>query len=509
MLCSIYKFLTETLWGQAFVSILAAIAFFTLDLFGLRTLSNSYSRNLFIPIVAPFYPAEGQRHVTTVIVDDAAAEEMAERYPIGLSEHGRLLRRMLCEGPSVIVVAVAFRYLRDGDAGVEGLKSQLLFRRIDGGCRQVTPGEAREGQALDAQGQLRPVTKVLLAASSGAGGRCVPFSAAIADECVEARKIDSLKQVAEPVDFARTTLDNSYLLWRPLVKDGPLVPSPAVRAFAAFCERVGRALATCAAPLLVDDATLVTHWGLYPPQLQAKLSDATGHMRPDAPCLGAHGQPADRIGQLRDVARVVLRLARLNGLGNMDEEPIEKHPSCRYTSEINAALLFSRPNGDPLLSEALRDRVVVYGIEIAGIRDDELVPIFGRVPGAHFNAMVIDNLISFGNAYKREPAQITVGRLKVSALNLIELAWTSVLILVATWLAAPGFSTSTGLCGGPRLITPTSLAYYAFVAASVCAIVYLVVFVWNWPAPNVIGVLSVKAFDAGTRSARPGKVQRS
>ncbi|MEZ5842427.1 MAG: CHASE2 domain-containing protein [Hyphomicrobiaceae bacterium] len=451
--------------------------------------------------MAALHAPEGQRHVTAVILDDRAAEAIAERYPIGLSEHGRLLRRMLCEGPSVIVVAVSFRYLRDGDAGVEALKNQLRFRVIDGECREVAADEARAGRARSRDGRLVPVTKVFLAATPVSGGHCVPFSPPLGERCDEARKIDGLKEVAEPVVFGRTSLHNSYKLWRPLADGGGLRASPAVHAFEAFCERAGAGLTACARPLPPNDAALVTHWGLYPPPLQARLSEAARYAPPSKPCLGAAGRPPRTAARWWDGARVLRRYVRLNAFGNPDELAIEPHPACRYTSELNAALVAFRAIGDPLVTEALRNRVVVYGTDIAGLGETELVPLHGRLPGALFDAMVIDNLVSYGSSYTREPPKVIEG-FSLSWLNVAEFAVSTALLLFASFLihARPSPSARTGLCDEPRMLPGRALIIYTIVALAVVGFgIFLSVVMLCWPAPNVIAVLGVAALDAGSR----------
>jgi len=488
-----FKLFLRRWWMRAIFACLFPVALFSFDLFGLRTLSDSYSRNLFVPISAPFYPSEGQRHVTAVIIDDHTAEAIAERYPIGLADHGRFVSRMLCEGPSVIIVAVSFRYLRDGIEGVEAFKNLLRFRLIDGECRQVSANEALLGMARNAKGQVQHVTKVFLAASSQFAGRCVPFSNALADNCNEAKEIDSLKSAAEPVDFTSTTLDNGYKLWR----DG--TATPALRAFIAFCERSGRQLATCAKPLTPSEADLVTYWGLYPSPMQAELAEASGRGRSAKNCFGSAGPATGWLGKLAESKRVLERIVAINTFGAKDEERIETRTSCRYATEISADLLIERPKGDPLLAAAIQNRVVVYGTEIAGLRDDEIVPIYGRVPGAHFNAMVIDNLISYGAEYKREPSQIPFVKFNFTWLNLIELLWTVAMIGLARGLIGYFPPTQRRFACWPSHHVQRAIVFYTLATFAMFAIYAVAVWMLHWSAPNIIGMLATKAADAGLR----------
>jgi hypothetical protein len=99
-------------------------------------------------------------------------------------------------------------------------------------------------------------------------------------------------------------------------------------------------------------------------------------------------------------------LARLGAAANMlwrsffdgVNEWLEPRQACFYPLTIRAEQLADLD--DPSL---LAGRVVFYGADVSAIPDQHLSPVHGLVPGVFVHAMALDNLLTYGRNYFRDP----------------------------------------------------------------------------------------------------------
>ena len=73
-------------------------------------------------------------------------------------------------------------------------------------------------------------------------------------------------------------------------------------------------------------------------------------------------------------------------------------PLCPYHRTLSMEQVGSLP--DTALAAALQGRYVMVGANIPGHNDFAKSPVHGLVPGVHYHAMALDNLLSYGDRYK-------------------------------------------------------------------------------------------------------------
>lgn len=102
---------------------------------------------------------------------------------------------------------------------------------------------------------------------------------------------------------------------------------------------------------------------------------------------------------------------------------------CPYSLTLSASdLEVSTPEDRALLAQLLRDRLVLVGANITSTGDLVQSPVHGKIPGIYLHAMALDNLITLGMRYDREPANLL--NFEVSWLDLIEIALLGLIALL-------------------------------------------------------------------------------
>jgi hypothetical protein len=102
---------------------------------------------------------------------------------------------------------------------------------------------------------------------------------------------------------------------------------------------------------------------------------------------------------------------------------------CPYSLTLSASdLEVSTPEDRALLAQLLRDRLVLVGANITSTGDLVQSPVHGQIPGIYLHAMALDNLITLGMHYDREPANLL--NFEISWLDLIEIALLGLIALL-------------------------------------------------------------------------------
>jgi hypothetical protein len=373
--------------GQSFgLSLIVLLPIFAGNIFGLRDLSEGFSRSVFQIVSSPHYRDSGQDRVTTVVLDDLSAEYVHGSYPIPLGDHGRVLRRILCEGPAVVFIDVNFRYLRDGTDGIDRLYEALRYRKQDGVCRPLPVEELKKPG----------VTKVLLGYVHSETSSCSPFARDLDPRCEDAIALSRLAQVATPVDASDTTGAGTYKLLS--AKPGePPRRSPALQIFDAYCAFDAETRSWCRAIGLPAAVEVVVRWGFY-------ISETTRRYFKTDSCGGRLGRPESFTERMADGRKLLLSYI-FSAIDTRDPEAVRLQ-RCTYATELPAQLLLIAPNDDPRIAAALAGRAVIYGIHITGIPDEIRSPVHGTLPGLHVHAMVVDNLLTLGSRIERMPPEI-------------------------------------------------------------------------------------------------------
>ena len=84
--------------------------------------------------------------------------------------------------------------------------------------------------------------------------------------------------------------------------------------------------------------------------------------------------------------------------------------ACPYTDYVEAdGLILPDDDADEALNALIKDRAVVYGADITALPDEITSPVQGVLPGLYAHAMAVDNLLSYGDAYWRDPPAVFAG----------------------------------------------------------------------------------------------------
>src|ERR1700730_4524243 len=79
--------------------------------------------------------------------------------------------------------------------------------------------------------------------------------------------------------------------------------------------------------------------------------------------------------------------------------PLEVKEECAYTNTISVA--HPLRTFDPQVEQVIRGKAVFYGASFLAAGDRVVSPTYQDLPGVYLHAMAYDNLVSFGEAYKR------------------------------------------------------------------------------------------------------------
>lgn len=103
------------------------------------------------------------------------------------------------------------------------------------------------------------------------------------------------------------------------------------------------------------------------------------------------------------------------------EGPLAMRERCPYTRTISVNHLLNS-SGDDDLVEALSGRTVLYGADFRMTGDRVPITLFEELPGVFVHAMAYDNLLTFGEDYKRAERGSLVARLADFAFLLLAAA---------------------------------------------------------------------------------------
>lgn len=347
-----------TLRQYALGAILVCIA--VLDPFGLTSSSDDASARWLNRVFASFYPDTGQQQIAVILIDDAYLTRNNTHWPLPYDEQSRLFRQLLSYKPRAVFVDLL--YSHDHSAGAQEHSSQFLTNVFARYQHQGIP---------------------LLVANTGQ----------VAGDAAEANT---------QAEFA-TTSTPALVSWSgtsqyPLAMDTPLGPmeTPAMGLYRQYCKH-----SRC--PTLPNDTIAATaapaiavQWGTTqsPQQLEvAKLSA----------CSASAGTWGHALSEL------------FHGLAGKADEQAKGR--CPYSLTLTASdLEVNDPEDREVLARLLHDRLVLVGANITSASDLTQSPVHGKIPGVYLHAMALDNLLTRGMSYDREP-----GALPILGLNWLDL----------------------------------------------------------------------------------------
>ncbi|WDE11050.1 CHASE2 domain-containing protein [Thalassomonas haliotis] len=98
---------------------------------------------------------------------------------------------------------------------------------------------------------------------------------------------------------------------------------------------------------------------------------------------------------------------------------------CPYTNTIMASSLIGNDKeANRFFKDLIKDKLVLIGTMIDSAPDLINSPVHGQVAGVYFHAMALDNLITYGEKYKRQPPDIIAKNIGViDAIEMLFVIW--------------------------------------------------------------------------------------
>lgn len=332
----------------AFLTLAATLALIWLDPFGLDAATERYSRHIFYQLAAPSYPDTGQQRTAVVLVTDRTVVDLGGGWPLDHSIHAMLLQAILAQEPAALMIDF---FILDERPGTEALRDLLRKNANDRGI---------------------PVLVAVPPLEPG----------------LEQTIHDSLRELSGQLT---------------LVSVGRSDPSTDSQTYPAVSP-FGRSLPTAAFAAAAEVCGGSREQGLCPDSLRSFRPDRDmevvwGVRQPDYGAIAGEpdGTPFDYIYNCRPLPQSFLARLERSLLGGRDA----LRSDCPYSPTIEAQdVLFEQ--GDRLVEGILRDRVVFYGGQLAGLPDFVLPPTHHLLAGVHIHAMAFDNLLTFGPDYISE-----------------------------------------------------------------------------------------------------------
>lgn len=343
-----------------------------LDPFGLSSSSNYASAQWLNRVFASGYKNTGQQQVAVILIDDAYLMRNNTHWPMPYDEQSKLFKRLLAYKPKAVFVD--FMYSHDHSQGDRALGSQLLANVFERYRHQGIP---------------------LLLANTGQ----------VRGEEGQANTLANLAEVSSPALVAWNGFGDKY----PLAVEKPLglMETPALLMYRQYCQSH-----SCAdLPSDIQDAVqrppIAIQWGIHLAPEQMRIADI-------AHCSAPEGFWKD-IGT--ELAQAIFW--KLSGA---------EKSRCLYNFTLSASdLEVSAPEDRALLTKLLRDRLVLVGANITSTGDLVHSPVHGKIPGVYLHAMALDNLVTLGMDYDREPASLP--SLDVNWLDLVEIGLLFLIVL--------------------------------------------------------------------------------
>lgn len=343
-----------------------------LDPFGLSSSSNNASAQWLNRVFANSYPNTGQQQIAVILIDDAYLMRNTTHWPMPYDEQSKLFKRLLAYKPKAVFVD--FMYSHDHSQGDPALGSQLLANVFERYRHQGIP---------------------LLLANTGQ----------VRGEEGQANTLANLVEVSSSALVAWNGFGDKY----PLAVQKPLGPmeTPALLMYRQYCQSHTCADLPSDTQAALQSPPIAIQWGIHLAPEQTRISDIAHCSAPE--------------GLLNDVGKELVQAIfwKLSGA---------EKSRCLYNFTLSASdLEVSTPEDRALLSKLLRDRLVLVGANITSTGDLVHSPVHGQIPGVYLHAMALDNLVTLGMDYDREPASLL--DFDVNWLDLVEIGLVALIAL--------------------------------------------------------------------------------
>ncbi|NUU34644.1 CHASE2 domain-containing protein [Pseudomonas sp. C2B4] len=349
------------------------LAMALLDPFGLASSSNNASAQWLNRVFASKYQRTGQQQVAVILIDDAYLMRNNTHWPMPYDEQSKLFKRLLAYKPKAVFVDLM--YSHDHSLGDPAQGSQLLANVFE---------------------RYRHQGIALLLANTGQ----------VRGEEGQANTLANLAEVSSPALVAWSGFGDKY----PLAVEMPLGPmeTPALLLYRQYCQSHSCADLPSDTQAAVQSPPIAIQWGINLAPEQMRIADI-GH------CSAPGNVYAEMLKAFFQA--IFWKMAGA------------EQSRCLYNFTLSASdLEVSTPQDRALLAELLRDRLVLVGANITSTGDLVESPVHGQVPGIYLHAMALDNLVTQGMNYDREPADLLNSN--INWLDLTELALLGLIALL-------------------------------------------------------------------------------
>jgi CHASE2 domain-containing sensor protein len=329
--------------------LLAVVVVFLLtffDPFGFESATKNQSANIFYKIYAAAYPTTDQANISVVLLGDRTLRRIDEPWPPSHLVHGQILNAILSFQPAAVLVDIFFIHSRPED-NFDNTKYVIdkydesrvpLFMVAAGGSTRA-PQPARP-EIL----QLADLGKVRLVSA------------------------EVVNRIGEPPLY-------------PLHEDEDHRIPAALALYRSVCQKL--AVNKCQQIPADEHNEMEVVWGLPPAPFNCERVATTSRA---ALCKELLTSVIGRTLQLLWEAVI----------------PSDWRPTDPVRLPFHAAistedLLDGGKRAQ--LTQLLTNKVVVYGADVALLKDFVLSPVHGSIDGAFIHAMALDNLLTFGNRY--------------------------------------------------------------------------------------------------------------
>ncbi|MDN4543542.1 CHASE2 domain-containing protein [Pseudomonas sp. C32] len=389
-----------TRWQLVLAAMIVALA--VLDPFGLSSSSSNASAQWLNRVFAGSYKSAGQQQIAVILIDDAYLMRNNTYWPMPYGEQSKLFKRLMAYKPKAVFVD--FMYSHDHSAGDMTQGSQLLANVFERYRHQGIPLLlANTGQTRNEEGQ--PNT------------------------------LESLARVSTPALVTWSGFGNKY----PLAVETPLGPmeTPALAMYRQYCQAQACADLPRDTQAAVQAPPIAIQWGIKLAPEQLRIADI------------GHCAASEKLLLLKELAQAIFWK-----LAGPDQS------RCLYNVTLSASdLEANTPEDRAVLTELLRDRLVLVGANITSTGDLIQSPVHGKIPGIYLHAMALDNLVTLGMNYDRDPE--TLLNFDISWLDLLEVALLGLIALLKALNARQ--NPATGIIDwnvGKRNYLRSSVAYF-------------------------------------------------
>jgi CHASE2 domain-containing sensor protein len=328
------------------------VVFTLLDPFGLSSSSDAASERWLNRMFASGYGHLGQQQIAVVLIDDAYLQRNGTFWPMPYDEQSKLFKNLLGFKPKAVFADLL--YSHDHADGQAGKDSQLLANVFERYQRRGIP---------------------FFLANSGVAQK----------EAGHVNALESLSSASSPALVQWSGFDERY----PLAVSTSMgtLETPALALYREYCRDRLCADIPADAASAVTAPPMAVQWGLNMPPEQSSV---------------ARADDCRAIGGLAEEFWKQLMHAVFWKLDDSDDKPV-----CRYALTLTATDLEVTDEQDrELIGRLIANRLVLVGADITSASDLTESPVNGLVPGVFLHAMALDNLITQGMKYDRDPESV-------------------------------------------------------------------------------------------------------